>query len=51
MAISKDVRDKLMKNYKRPSDIASPDGLIKQLYKALIEQVMQTELTNKLGYE
>ncbi|GAB1457516.1 hypothetical protein MASR2M48_28240 [Spirochaetota bacterium] len=51
MAISKDVLDELMKNYKGPEDIAGPDGLIKQLSKALVERAMQAELTEQLGYE
>lgn len=51
MAISKDVLDELMKNYKGPDDITGPDGLIKQLSKALVERAMQAELTEQLGYE
>jgi len=51
MAISKDVLDELMKSYKGPDDITGPDGLIKQLSKALIERAMQAELTDQLGYE
>lgn len=51
MAISKDVLDELMKSYKGPDDITGPDGLIKQLSKALIERAMQSELTDQLGYE
>lgn len=51
MAISKDVIDELMKNYKGPDDITGPDGLIKQLSKALVERAMQAELTEQLGYE
>lgn len=51
MAISKDVLDELMKNYTGPDDITGPDGLLKQLSKALIERAMQTEITDQLGYE
>ena len=51
MAISKEVLDELMKEYKGPDDFYGPDGLIKQLSKAIIERAMQTELTEKLGYE
>jgi len=51
MAISKEVLDELMKEYKGPDDFYGPDGLIKQLSKALIERAMQTELTEQLGYE
>jgi len=51
MAIPKEVLDQLMKEYKGPDDIFGPDGLVKQLSKALIERAMQTELTEQLGYE
>ena len=51
MAISKEVLDELMKEYKGPDDFYGPDGLIKQLSKALIERAMQTELTEQLGYK
>jgi transposase-like protein len=45
------VLDELMKNYKGPDDITGPDGLLKQLSKALIERAMQAEMTDQLGYE
>ncbi len=51
MAISKEVLDELMKNYKGPEDITGPEGLIKELTKALLERAMQGELTEHLGYE
>jgi len=51
MAIPKEVLDALMKEYKGPDDILGPEGLVKQLSKALIERAMQTELTEQLGYE
>src|SRR5215471_16135798 len=51
MAITKEVLDALMKGYKGPDDILGPEGLVKQLSKALIERAMQTEMTEQLGYE
>ena len=51
MAITKEVLDELLKEYKGPDDFYGPDGLIKQLSKALIERMMQAELTEQLGYE
>jgi len=45
MALSKELLDELMKEYKGPDDFYGPDGLIKQLSKAIIERAMQTELT------
>lgn len=51
MAISKEVLDELMKNYRGPDDITGPDGLLKELTKALVERAMQAEMTDHLGYE
>ena len=51
MAISKEVLDELLKDYKGPADITGPDGLLKQLTKALIERAMQAEMTDQLGYD
>ena len=50
MAITKEVLDELMKGYKGPDDFYGPDGLVKQLSKALIERAMQAELTEQIGY-
>lgn len=51
MAIPKAVLDELLKNYKGPEDLTGPEGILKELTKALLERVMQTELTEQLGYE
>jgi len=51
MAITKEVLDELLKGYKGPDDFFGPDGLVKQLSKALIERAMQAELTEQIGYE
>jgi len=51
MAITKEVLDELMKGYKGPDDFYGPEGLVKQLSKALIERAMQAELTEQIGYE
>ena len=51
MAISKEILDELLKDYKGPDDITGPDGLLKQLKKAVIERAMQAEMTEQLGYE
>ena len=51
MAITKEVLDELLREYKGPDDFYGPDGLMKQLSKALIERMMQAELTEQLGYE
>jgi transposase-like protein len=39
-----------MKGYSGPEFLAGPDGLLKQLSKALIERAMEAELTKELGY-
>jgi transposase-like protein len=51
MAITKEVLDELLKEYKGPDDFYGSDGLIKQLSKALIERAMEAELTEQIGYE
>jgi transposase-like protein len=45
MAITKEILDELLKDYKGPDDITGPDGLLKQLTKAVIERAMQAEMT------
>jgi putative transposase len=51
MAISKEILDELLKDYKGPDDLVGPDGVLKQLTKALVERAMQAEMTEQLGYE
>jgi transposase-like protein len=51
MAITKEVLDELLKGCRGPDDFYGPDGLVKQLSKALIERMMEAELTEQIGYE
>jgi len=51
MAITKEILDELLKDYRGPDDFYGPGGIIKQLSKALIERAMQAELTGQIGYE
>jgi transposase-like protein len=51
MALTKEILDELLKDCKNPDQFYGPDGLVKQLSKALIERMMQAELTEQLGYE
>jgi transposase-like protein len=56
MAITKEVLDELLKEYKGPDDFYGPEGIIKQLSKALIERAMQAStlwfaLTEQIDYE
>jgi transposase-like protein len=51
MGIRKELLDELLKDYKGPDDFYGPAGIMKQLSKALIERMMETELTEQLGYD
>ena len=52
MAIDTKLIDQLLaQNGHRREDIIGETGLIKQLTKALLERVLQAELTQHLGYE
>lgn len=42
--------DSLIKDYDDPMDIFRENGLMKQLKKAIVERVMDGELTTELGY-
>lgn len=50
MAISKELLDQLIADYKKPEDLIGEHGLLKQLTKALLERAMQAEITDHLGY-
>jgi len=50
MAITREVLDELLKDCNGPDEFYGPNGLVKQLSKALIERMMQAELTEQLGY-
>src|SRR4051794_23980706 len=45
------IDELLAKHGHRPEDIGGANGLLRQLTKALLERVMQAELTDHLGYE
>jgi transposase-like protein len=45
-----EVLDKLLAG-RDPTDVLGPDGLIKELTKALVERAMTAELDHHLGYE
>jgi putative transposase len=51
MTIDTKLIDSLIKDYQKPEDILGENGLLKQLTKAILERVMQAELTHHLGYE
>jgi putative transposase len=49
--IRKELLEELLREYKNPEDLIGEEGLLKQLSKALLENVMSRELTHELGYE
>jgi transposase-like protein len=51
MAITQEVLDEILKDYHGPESFYGPEGLMKQLTKALVERMMEAELTEELGYE
>ena len=51
MPFSPELLDELLKEYKKPEDMLGPDGLLKQLTKALMERALEGEMTHHLGYE
>ncbi|GMO53179.1 MAG: IS256-like element ISSod18 family transposase [Treponemataceae bacterium] len=51
MAFTKEVLDEILKDYHGPDDFYGPEGIMKQLTKALAGRTMEAELTEHLGYE
>ncbi len=51
MTIDKKIIDELLKNYKKPEDLLGDKGLFKELQKALLERVLEGEMTHHLGYK
>ena len=51
MPITPEVIDQILKDYEKPEDLLSENGLLQQLTKALVERALNGELTNHLGYE
>ena len=51
MAISKDTLDQLIGTATTQEDLFGKDGLLKLLNKQIIERMLETELTQTLGYE
>jgi transposase-like protein len=51
MAFRREVLDELLKDYHGPDDFYGPEGIMKQLSKALIERMMEAEMTEQIGYE
>jgi len=50
MAITKEVLDELLREYKGPDDFYGPEGLVKRLSKALIEKALGDGGRGSLGF-
>ena len=51
MELKAELLDELLKGIKTEKDLAGPNGLLKQITKALVERMLAGELTHHLGYE
>lgn len=51
MDISPELLDELLKGVRTQDDLGGPNGLLKQITKALVERMLAGELTHHLGYE
>lgn len=51
MPITPEILDEILKDYEKPEDLLSQDGLIQQLTKALVERALNSEMSHHLGYE
>ena len=49
MAITEELLDELIRDYKKPEDLLGESGLLKQLTKRLLERAMQAEMSEHLG--
>lgn len=49
--IRQELLDELLADYTTPEDLTGPDGLLKTLFRRLIETAGGAELTEHLGYE
>jgi len=49
--IPKEVLDKLVSRVKTQDDLSGPNGIIRMLYKAIVERALGAELDNHLGFE
>lgn len=45
------IVDELIKHYEKPEDLLGQGGIWKQLQKALLERILEGELTTTLGYK
>jgi len=50
MAITEEVLNEILTDYKKPEDLLGQNGILKQLQKRLLEKALGAELTVHLGY-
>lgn len=50
-SIDPKIIDELIKNYEKPEDLLGDGGILKQVQKAMLERIMQGELSTELGYD
>src|SRR5215212_9592520 len=50
MAITDEMLNELLKDYRKPEDLLGAEGILKQLQKRLLEKALGAELTVHLGY-
>jgi len=51
MPIRKELLDELIRECEKPEDMLGPDGLLKRLTGALVERMLEAEMSDHLGYE
>ena len=51
MTIRKELLDELLKDCKSSEDLTGSDGLLSKLIGALVERMLEAEITDHLGYE
>jgi len=49
--ISNELLDELLSGYEKPEDFTGSDGILQELTGALLSRIMESELTQTLGYE
>lgn len=49
--IKNELLDALLEGYETPEDLLGPNGIFKQLKKAMVERILDGEMTHHLGYE
>ena len=49
-AVTKEMLDGLLADYRKPEDLIGDNGLLKQLTKLLVERALQAEMGEHLGH-